>query len=205
MLQKAYFWLWWACIYVTVSPSLSFLLFPTFMHAHTQTQFSLEKMTLTEQISATLLGNQSSKHLLNFSGTTSSTDFTRTTCGNKIYVGVFSSICTTEAPGSFSKEKETEAGENVLQYPLLTLGGSAIFTGLFFKKIIFCGNMCVRREERKDLVDICDHSTWKEARNKTLALLCSFHRSVLTIQLLPPSRNIKWDLLRLRSLPLTSL
>lgn len=74
-------------------------------------------------------------------------------------MGLFSSICTTEALGSFSKEKEIEAGENVLQYPLLTLGVSAIFTGLFFKKNIFWGNVSVRREERKDLVDICDHST----------------------------------------------
>lgn len=85
-------------------------------------------MCLTRQIAATLFGNQSGEHLIDIFSTTSSADFTRMMCGNKIHVGVFSRLCFTEALGSFSKE--TEAGENV-QHAWRPLGGTDISTGLF--------------------------------------------------------------------------
>lgn len=135
MRQKSTFWLYWACIYVIVSLSLSFPFclpfFPFYVGKHTE--FSLEKMTLTQQISATLFWNQSTKHLLNISSITSSTDFTTMTSGSKIHVGVFSRLCSTKALGIFQQRK-TEAGENVFRYPLLPLKGTDIFTDtvLFF-------------------------------------------------------------------------
>lgn len=123
-----------------------------------------------------MFGNQSGEHFIDIFSTTSSADFLGQLVAIK-YVGVFSRLCITEALGSFSKQKQVRMCSSMLGSHV----GALTSLMSYLRKIIFWGSLYVRREERKDLVGICKYTAHgKEARSKTLALLCSFCRSVLT-------------------------
>lgn len=117
------------CLSQSLSPPLS----PSYARTHRDRELSLEKMTLTGQISATLFGNQSSKHLLNISAQLAPLILLGQPVAIK-YMWEYFQGCVLLKHLDPSAKKRKQAGENMLQYPLLPLGAIAIFTGLFFKK-----------------------------------------------------------------------